>query len=92
MPNFRPRFLEFFAGAGLVRQALQPEWRCVWANDISPKKARVYQYNFGQAELHVWAGGFHGFDALYPQAHISATARRTRTDWLTRVLPAHPAA
>lgn len=41
----------------------------------------------GQAELHVWAGGFHGFDALYPQAHISATARRTRTDWLARLLP-----
>lgn len=40
----------------------------------------------GQAELHVWAGGFHGFDALYPQAHISAAARRSRTDWLTRVL------
>ncbi|MGW3951039.1 alpha/beta hydrolase [Streptomyces sp. NPDC004752] len=41
----------------------------------------------GQAELHVWAGGFHGFDALYPQANISATARRTRTDWLARLLP-----
>ncbi|HEY8978176.1 MAG TPA: alpha/beta hydrolase [Streptomyces sp.] len=40
----------------------------------------------GQAELHIWAGGFHGFDALYPQAHISTTARRTRTDWLARVL------
>ncbi|MFJ3417931.1 alpha/beta hydrolase [Streptomyces sp. NPDC086082] len=40
----------------------------------------------GQAELHVWAGGFHGFDALYPRADISATARRTRTDWLTRLL------
>ncbi|MFE2881869.1 alpha/beta hydrolase [Streptomyces sp. NPDC059272] len=40
----------------------------------------------GQAELHVWAGGFHGFDALYPQADLSATARRTRTDWLTRLL------
>ncbi|MFD9193564.1 alpha/beta hydrolase [Streptomyces phaeochromogenes] len=40
----------------------------------------------GQAELHVWAGGFHGFDALYPQARISATARRTRTDWLARLL------
>ncbi|MFF1737387.1 alpha/beta hydrolase [Streptomyces sp. NPDC058247] len=40
----------------------------------------------GQAELHVWAGGFHGFDALYPQADISATARRARTDWLTRLL------
>ncbi|MEU3618967.1 alpha/beta hydrolase [Streptomyces sp. NPDC006872] len=40
----------------------------------------------GQAELHVWAGGFHGFDALYPQARISAAARQTRTDWLTRLL------
>jgi acetyl esterase/lipase len=40
----------------------------------------------GQAELHVWAGGFHGFDALYPQAHISTTARRTRTDWLARAV------
>jgi acetyl esterase/lipase len=42
----------------------------------------------GQAELHVWAGGFHGFDALFPQARISATARRTRTDWLARHLAA----
>ncbi|MFE1794767.1 alpha/beta hydrolase [Streptomyces sp. NPDC059517] len=40
----------------------------------------------GQAELHVWAGGFHGFDALFPQAPISVTARRTRTDWLSRHL------
>ncbi|MDQ2586921.1 alpha/beta hydrolase [Saccharothrix yanglingensis] len=40
----------------------------------------------GHAELHVWAGGFHGFDALCPQARISATARRTRTDWLARLL------
>ena len=40
----------------------------------------------GRAELHVWAGGFHGFDALYPHARLSAAARRTRTDWLSRVL------
>ncbi|HVQ96267.1 MAG TPA: alpha/beta hydrolase [Mycobacteriales bacterium] len=40
----------------------------------------------GQAELHVWAGGFHGFDALYPQAQLSSAARRTRTEWLARVL------
>ncbi|MFF1419841.1 alpha/beta hydrolase [Streptomyces sp. NPDC058280] len=45
----------------------------------------------GQAELHVWAGGFHGFDALYPQAAISATARRTRADWLARVMPPNSA-
>ncbi len=42
----------------------------------------------GQAELHVWAGGFHGFDALFPQAAISQTARQARTDWLRRVLAA----
>ncbi|WP_329204739.1 alpha/beta hydrolase [Streptomyces sp. NBC_01693] len=46
----------------------------------------------GQAELHVWAGGFHGFDALYPQANISTTARRTRTDWLARHLRSNGAA
>ncbi|MFJ4844709.1 MULTISPECIES: alpha/beta hydrolase [unclassified Streptomyces] len=44
----------------------------------------------GQAELHIWAGGFHGFDALFPEAHLSATARRTRTDWLRRVLTPAP--
>ncbi|MEU1532372.1 alpha/beta hydrolase [Streptomyces fagopyri] len=40
----------------------------------------------GQAELHIWAGGFHGFDALYPQARVSSAARRARNDWLGRVL------
>jgi acetyl esterase/lipase len=45
----------------------------------------------GQAELHLWAGGFHGFDALYPEAQVSVTARRTRSDWLARVLDVKPA-
>ncbi|MFC8665906.1 alpha/beta hydrolase [Streptomyces sp. NPDC057199] len=45
-----------------------------------------------QAELHVWAGGFHGFDALCPQARISAEARRTRTAWLARLLLSDSAA
>lgn len=40
----------------------------------------------GQAELHVWAGGFHGFDALFPRAALSASARRVRSDWLGRIL------
>ncbi|WP_250006452.1 alpha/beta hydrolase [Actinoplanes sp. M2I2] len=38
----------------------------------------------GDADLHIWAGGFHGFDALFPQAPISASARETRTAWLAR--------
>jgi len=42
----------------------------------------------GQAELHVWAGGFHGFDAMFPDAPISAAARAARTAWLSRVLAA----
>ena len=40
----------------------------------------------GQAELHLWAGGFHGFDAMFPDAAISSAARRARTAWLERVL------
>lgn len=45
----------------------------------------------GQAELHVWAGGCHGFDALFPHAKVSTAARRTRTDWLARLLEPAPA-
>lgn len=44
-------YLEFFAGAGLVRLALEPDWRCLWANDISPHKAAVYRANFGESEF-----------------------------------------
>lgn len=40
----------------------------------------------GQAELHIWAGGFHGFDAMFPDASVSAVARQTRTGWLGRIL------
>jgi acetyl esterase/lipase len=43
----------------------------------------------GTAELHVWPGGFHGFDALFPTAQLSIIARRTRSDWLARLLN-HP--
>lgn len=34
---------EFFAGGGLVRIGLEKEWRCLFANDISPKKAAAYK-------------------------------------------------
>jgi len=40
----------------------------------------------GQAELHLWAGGFHGFDAMFPQARLAVLARQTRTAWLGRLL------
>ncbi|MBZ4318948.1 alpha/beta hydrolase [Streptomyces huiliensis] len=40
----------------------------------------------GQAELHVWPGGYHGFDTLAPQAALSRDARGARTRWLRRLL------
>lgn len=39
-----------------------------------------------QAELHVWAGGFHAFDLLAPHAAVSQAAKAARDDWLGRVL------
>lgn len=37
----------------------------------------------GVAALHVWAGGFHGFDALFPDAQLSIEARATPyVNWL----------
>lgn len=40
----------------------------------------------GSAELHVWPGGFHGFDGLVPQAALSRDARAARLRWLRRLL------
>src|SRR5438045_3115537 len=42
-------FYEFFAGGGLARTGLGNDWTCLFANDISKKKAEVYRANFGAA-------------------------------------------
>jgi acetyl esterase/lipase len=42
----------------------------------------------GDAELHVWPGGVHGFDALAPDAPLSRDAREARARWLERRLRA----
>ena len=39
-------FLEFFAGAGMARAGLGPDWRCLFANDIDVMKARSYAANW----------------------------------------------
>lgn len=41
----RPAFIDFFAGSGLVSYALAPYFREIWANDICPKKAAVFEAN-----------------------------------------------
>ncbi|GLY47399.1 alpha/beta hydrolase [Lentzea sp. NBRC 102530] len=40
----------------------------------------------GDAELHVWPGGCHGFDQIAPEAALSRRARATRMAWLRRTL------
>jgi len=46
------RFAEFFAGIGLVREAIEPlGWECVFANDISRSKAEMYAARFGHKHL-----------------------------------------
>jgi acetyl esterase/lipase len=47
--------------------------------------SRIWQSG-GIAELHVWPGGFHGFDGLAPQAAVSQDAKAARVRWLRRQL------
>ncbi|CAN5536680.1 alpha/beta hydrolase [soil metagenome] len=42
----------------------------------------------GDCELHVWPGGFHGFDLMAPQAALSLLMREARTRWVRRILGA----
>lgn len=54
MSNNRPGFYEFFAGGGMARLGLEPEWACLFANEWSKKKADSYRANFpSAAELKV---------------------------------------
>ncbi|UFS60822.1 alpha/beta hydrolase [Subtercola endophyticus] len=38
------------------------------------------------AELHVWAGGFHAFDIFAPHTRLARGMIRARNDWLERIL------
>lgn len=42
----------------------------------------------GVAELHVWPGGFHGFDSMVPHAAVAKAARSARQVWLRRLFEA----
>lgn len=39
-----------------------------------------------QAELHVWAGGFHGFEGFAPAARVTAALSEARDNWMRRML------
>ncbi len=40
----------------------------------------------GQAELHIWGGGCHGFDIYAPDSELTRAALPTRDSWLRRIL------
>ncbi len=41
-----------------------------------------------QAELLVWAGGYHGFDTIAPHAAVSQAAVAARDSWVARLIGA----
>lgn len=41
------KFYEFFAGGGMARAGLGPDWTCLFANDVDGKKGLTYQENWG---------------------------------------------
>jgi DNA (cytosine-5)-methyltransferase 1 len=42
-----PSFYEFFAGGGMARAGLGPDWTCLFANDFDANKGVSYQANWG---------------------------------------------
>lgn len=45
------QFYEFFAGGGMARHGLGPEWTCLFANDFDEKKCAAYARNWGDSQL-----------------------------------------
>lgn len=56
-------------------------------DEVVAYASRIWQAG-GSAELHVWPGGFHGFETAAPQAALSRSALAQRPPWLRRVLGA----
>ncbi|MEY9996463.1 acetyl esterase/lipase [Streptomyces sp. V4I8] len=54
-------------------------------DEVVAYASRIWQAG-GVAELHVWPGGFHGFDGFAPQAALSQACRAAHLAWLRRLL------
>ncbi|WP_031482197.1 alpha/beta hydrolase [Streptomyces bicolor] len=54
-------------------------------DEVVAYASRIWQAG-GVAELHVWPGGFHGFDGFAPQAALSRACRGAHLAWLKRLL------
>jgi len=69
---------------------LPPAYIDVGSAEVFRDEAVAYAtqlWAFGvQTELHVYPGGFHGFDLLAPTSHLGALAISSQADWVKRVL------
>ena len=54
-------------------------------DEVVTHASRIWQAG-GEAELHVWPGGFHSFAAFCPDAVLSRDSMAPRVPWLRRVL------
>ncbi|GII66610.1 esterase [Sphaerisporangium krabiense] len=72
LSGLAPAFIEVGAAEVFRDEAVQYASR-IWAAG-------------GQAELHVWAGGFHGFNGIVPEAQVSRAANATQAAWIRRTL------
>lgn len=57
----------------------------IFRDEVVTYASRIWQQG-GDAELHVWPGGYHGYEAFAPQARISQETKRAREGWLDRLL------
>lgn len=57
----------------------------VFRDEDAAYAARLWEAGV-QAELHVWAGGFHGFDMFAPHAAVAQAMLAARDNWVNRLL------
>lgn len=71
-------------------RGLPPAFIDVGAAEIFRDEAIAYAEGIweagGDAELHVWSGGFHAFDIFAPHAYVSRGMIRTRDAWVEKIL------
>ena len=74
-------FMEFFAGIGLVRYALERQgWKAVYANDIAADKEQMYCDHFGYDDSEFDLGDIHELNSSNLPSTLLATASFPCTD------------
>jgi acetyl esterase/lipase len=72
---------------------LPPAWIDVGSTDVFRDEAVSYASRLWvagvQAELHVWPGGFHGFDMMAPNSALGQKAAGAKMNWVKGIFGVH---